>query len=134
MTAYRIIRTPDARSRGAVSFFDVERVAADGRRQWIATTDNRAEARELVRGLEADNQAARDASTAAELAAARDAADRLQNRRRKIAGGHPLAWKGYRATAGLAGMIAEARDAAAARLRAARAAYMAADAAADCRW
>jgi hypothetical protein len=134
MIAYRIIRTPDARSRGAVSFFDVESVAADGRRQWIATTDSRAEARELVRGLEADNQAARDAATAAELAAARDAADRLQNRRRTVAAGNPFAWQGYRHCAAIAGPLTAARAAAARRLRAARAAYMAADEAADCRW
>jgi len=112
MTAYRIIRTPDARSRGAVAFFDVESVAADGRRQWIATTDSRAEARELVRSLEAGDQAARDAATAAELAAARDHASRVRNCRKGAHG----------------------RNLAAARLRAARAAYLAADAAADCRW
>lgn len=131
MTAYRIIRTPDARSRGAVSFFDVERVAADGRRQWIATTDSRAEARELVRSLEAGDQAARDASTAAELAAAREAAAELQAVRRRDRTGSPF--KAFRTAVDVTGM-AVARDAAAARLRAARAAYLAADEAADCRW
>jgi hypothetical protein len=109
MAAYRIIRTPDARSRGAVSFFDVESVTADGRRSWIATVDTRDEARDLIRRLEAGNQAARDAATAAELAAARDQASRVRNCRKGAHG----------------------RNLAAARLRAARAAYLAADEAAD---
>jgi len=109
MAAYRIIRTPDPRSRGAVSFFDVESVTADGRRSWIATVDTRDEARDLIRRLEADDS---DRATALELADARVQARQAIGFRR----GEPV------------------RMAAARRLRAARAAYLAADAAADCRW
>jgi hypothetical protein len=118
MAAYRIIRTPDARSRGAVSFYDVESISPDGRRLCIATVDTRDEARDLVARLEADDcrpampQAELDSATAAELAAARDQAARVRNCRKGAHGRHL----------------------AARRLWAARAAYIAADEAADCRW
>jgi hypothetical protein len=52
-TVYRIVRIADPRSRGACAWFEVEAIAADGARYHVATCDDRQEARELVRQLEA---------------------------------------------------------------------------------
>lgn len=134
-TCYRILRHRDSRD----SWYEVESMTADGGRSWIATVDTAADARDLVRRLEAaDNrppvvdQAARDAATAAELAAARASADYLQGERRAISrAGGPAAWHSYRVARFAAPLCDGLRLEAARRLRAARAAYLAADEAAD---
>jgi hypothetical protein len=43
----------DPRSRGACYWFEIERVYPDGRRTVVAIADDRTEARELVRQLDA---------------------------------------------------------------------------------
>jgi hypothetical protein len=53
MPTYLIRKISDPRSRGACYWFEVEALEADGRRSWVATCDDRQEARELVRHLEA---------------------------------------------------------------------------------
>jgi hypothetical protein len=53
MNAYRIIRISDPRSRGACSWYEVEGCNAAGHRWHVATCDDRREARELVRSIEA---------------------------------------------------------------------------------
>jgi len=73
----------DPRSRGACYWFDVERIDADGRRSWVATVDDRAEARDMIRRLVAHD--ARQAEAAAALAAARAAAAPFQAARRHAA-------------------------------------------------
>lgn len=60
---HRIIRIADPRSRGACSWYEIERVYADGRRSIVAVCDDRREARELVRQIEAA-EAARQAEAA----------------------------------------------------------------------
>lgn len=52
---YRIVRVADPRSRGACSWYEIEGIAADGDRWHVATCDDRREARELVRRIEADD-------------------------------------------------------------------------------
>lgn len=76
--AYRIVRVADPRSRGACAWYEIEGIAASGERWHVATCDDRREARELVRRIEADD--ARRAA-AAELAAARAAAASVNDRR-----------------------------------------------------
>lgn len=61
---YRIVRIADPRSRGACSWYEIEGIAADGSRWHVATCDDRREARELVRQIEAAD-AARSAAAAA---------------------------------------------------------------------
>ncbi len=51
---YAARKIADPRSRGACYWFEVERIEADGRRSWVATCDDRDEARELVRRLTAE--------------------------------------------------------------------------------
>lgn len=134
-TCYRILRHRDHRD----TWYDVESITADGGRSWIATVDTAAEARDLVRRLEAaDNrppvvdQAARDAATAAELAAARAHAETHQQTRRAFAkAGGPAAWTSWRSATVAAPVVDSRRLEAARWLRAARAAYIAADEAAD---
>lgn len=129
---FRIIRTRTARG----DMFDVEGFTADGGRWHVATCDDRLEARHLVARLETGDlatQATRDAHTAADLATARAIADRLQGTRRAVTSeAGPAAWVEFRDSAvWFAGSMATARDRAAADLRAALAAYRAADEAAD---
>lgn len=54
---YRIVRIADPRSRGACYWFEIEGLAADGSRWHVATCDDRREARELVRQIEAADAA-----------------------------------------------------------------------------
>lgn len=89
--AYRIVRVADPRSRGACSWYEIEGIAADGARWHVATCDDRHEARETVRRIEAAEAAvaARSAATDAArqaLAAARAAARSVQLYRRAVAG------------------------------------------------
>lgn len=136
MTAYaplfRIVRHRFARD----SWYEVESHTAEGRRDHVGTAHTLAEARDLVRRLEAApvaTQAERDARTAADLAAARSIADRLQGTRRAVAAeAGPAAWVAFLATqSATAAAVVASRDRAAADLRAALAAYRAADEAAD---
>ena len=50
---YRIIKIADPRSRGGCYWFEIESMTADGGRHHVATCDTRAEAREMLRQLEA---------------------------------------------------------------------------------
>lgn len=83
--AYRIVRVADPRSRGACSWYEIEGIAADGSRWHVAVCDSRAEARTMVRNLEAAQAAInrREAVAAARqaLADARRAAARVNDRR-----------------------------------------------------
>ena len=129
---HRIIRHRDTRDQ----WYEVETVSHDGRRAWIATLDTIAEARDLVRRLDAaaanrPTQAELDAATQNELDAARAHAETHQQLRRAFAqAGGPGAWKSWRAATIAAPVVNARRAAAAARLRAALAAYRAADEAA----
>jgi hypothetical protein len=58
MNAYRIIKISDPRSRGACSWYEVEGCNGAGHRWHVATCDDRREARELVRSIEAQIAAA----------------------------------------------------------------------------
>lgn len=53
MNAYRIVRIADPRSRGACAWYEIEGMNAAGDRWHVATCDDRQEARELVRQIEA---------------------------------------------------------------------------------
>lgn len=63
---YRILKISDPRSRGACYWFEVEGMTAAGERWHVATVDTRAEARQLVASIEADD--ARRASDTLTLA------------------------------------------------------------------
>jgi len=52
---YRIVKVSDPRSRGACYWFEIEATEADGTRHYVATCDDRREARELVAAMQADN-------------------------------------------------------------------------------
>lgn len=81
--AYRIVRVADPRSRGACAWYEIEGIDAAGGRWHVATCDDRREARELVRQIEAADaaRAAAIAEARTTLAAARQAARRLDDRR-----------------------------------------------------
>jgi hypothetical protein len=64
--AYRILKISDPRSRGACYWFEIEGMTAAGERWHVATVDTRAEARQLVAAIEADD--ARRAAEALTLA------------------------------------------------------------------
>jgi len=120
--SYRIVRVADPRSRGACCWYEIEGIAASGARWHVATCDDRHEARELVRSIEADD-ARRAAITGTDrLSNARREAERLQGQRRTIAANAGAAeWPRFRDAAIFAGGIAANRNHVAAELRAARA-------------
>jgi hypothetical protein len=121
MPTYHVRKISDPRSRGACYWFEIEATSTNGARWHVATVDTRAEARELVAKIEADDarRLAEAASRAREAAyarldAARRTADELAARRR------------IARARGLAGDLAAERLAAARELIAARAGYDAA--------
>ena len=62
MNAYRIIRIRDPRSRGACGWYEIEGMNAAGDRWHVATCDDRREARELLKAIEAQIDAAAQAA------------------------------------------------------------------------
>jgi hypothetical protein len=52
IAAYRIVKIPDPRSRGAVCWYEIERIEPNGARHVVAVCDTRQEARETLRAIE----------------------------------------------------------------------------------